>query len=178
MAWVGAVPRQLSPLGRRLRLGVEGLEVGVGELDRGGGDVLLQVPDLAGAGDRQHYRAAFQHPGQGHLAWRGAGLVHDRVERRAGLGQIAGLQREPRDEADAVGLAVVQHRHAGLSNVTVEEIEAARKAFPVATVQNRYNLVDRSSEAVLNYCEAHGNTFRAASISSTVTLLRPAWRIS
>jgi aryl-alcohol dehydrogenase-like predicted oxidoreductase len=43
--------------------------------------------------------------------------------------------------------------HAGLSEVSVKEIEAARKIFPVATVQNRYNLVDRQSEAVLEYCE-------------------------
>jgi aryl-alcohol dehydrogenase-like predicted oxidoreductase len=50
-------------------------------------------------------------------------------------------------------------RHAGLSQVTVEEIKAARKVFPVATVQNRYNLIDRSSEAVLNYCEAEGIGF-------------------
>ncbi len=41
---------------------------------------------------------------------------------------------------------------AGLSEVSVEEIEAARKVFPVATVQNRYNLVDRQSESVLDYC--------------------------
>jgi aryl-alcohol dehydrogenase-like predicted oxidoreductase len=50
-------------------------------------------------------------------------------------------------------------RHAGLSNVSVEEIEAARKVFPVATVQNRYNLVDRSSEDVLNHCAANGIGF-------------------
>ena len=49
--------------------------------------------------------------------------------------------------------------HAGLSEVSVEEIEAARKVFPVATVQNRYNLVDRGSEAVLDYCEQHGIGF-------------------
>ncbi|WP_180898638.1 aldo/keto reductase [Martelella soudanensis] len=42
--------------------------------------------------------------------------------------------------------------HAGLSEVSVAEIEAARKVFPVATVQNRYNLVDRTSEDVLDYC--------------------------
>ena len=50
-------------------------------------------------------------------------------------------------------------RHAGLSEVTVEEIEAASKVFPVTTVQNRYNLVDRKSEAVLDYCEAHAIGF-------------------
>ncbi len=46
-------------------------------------------------------------------------------------------------------------RHVGLSEVSVKEIEAARKFFPVATVQNRYNLIDRSSEEVLDYCAKH-----------------------
>lgn len=50
-------------------------------------------------------------------------------------------------------------RFAGLSEVSVEEIEAARKVFPVATVQNRYNLVDRGSESVLEYCEKNGIGF-------------------
>jgi aryl-alcohol dehydrogenase-like predicted oxidoreductase len=49
--------------------------------------------------------------------------------------------------------------HAGLSNVSVADIEAASKVFEVATVQNRYNLVDRGSEDVLDYCEAHGIGF-------------------
>jgi aryl-alcohol dehydrogenase-like predicted oxidoreductase len=44
-------------------------------------------------------------------------------------------------------------RHAGLSEVTVADIEEARRYFPVVTVQNRYNLVVRGSEAVLDYCE-------------------------
>jgi len=44
-------------------------------------------------------------------------------------------------------------RHAGLSNVTVEQIKAAQKHFPVATVQNKYSLSDANSEAVLSYCE-------------------------
>lgn len=49
--------------------------------------------------------------------------------------------------------------HAGLSEVTVADIQAAAKIFPVATVQNRYNLVDRGSEAVLDYCEKQGIGF-------------------
>ena len=43
-------------------------------------------------------------------------------------------------------------RHAGLSEVSVAEIEAARKVFPVSTVQNLYNLVNRKSEDVVDYC--------------------------
>ena len=50
-------------------------------------------------------------------------------------------------------------RFAGLSEVSVEDIEAASKVFPVATVQNRYNLVDRGAEDVLEYSEKHGIGF-------------------
>jgi aryl-alcohol dehydrogenase-like predicted oxidoreductase len=50
-------------------------------------------------------------------------------------------------------------RFAGLSEVSVEDIVAARKVFPVATVQNRYNLSDRSSEDVVEYCSANGIGF-------------------
>lgn len=65
--------------------------------------------------------------------------------------------RVPRDEQfDAI--AQMQKagliRHVGLSEVQVEEIEAAEEHFRVATVQNRYNLVDRTSETVLDYCES------------------------
>src|SRR3954468_13146342 len=49
--------------------------------------------------------------------------------------------------------------HVGLSNVTVEQIESARRHFPIASVQNRYHLRERLSEAVLRYCEAQGIAF-------------------
>jgi aryl-alcohol dehydrogenase-like predicted oxidoreductase len=68
----------------------------------------------------------------------------------------------PRDEQFGV-IAEMQKegsiRHVGLSEVGVDDIEAARKVFPVATVQNRYNLVDRTSEAVLDHCAKHGIGF-------------------
>jgi pyridoxine 4-dehydrogenase len=50
-------------------------------------------------------------------------------------------------------------RHAGLSEVSVADIEAAGRHFQVATVQNRYNLVDRGSEAVLEHCTRAGIGF-------------------
>ena len=50
-------------------------------------------------------------------------------------------------------------RCAGLSEVNIAEIEAASKFFPVATVQNRYNLVDRASETTLDYCAKNGIGF-------------------
>ena len=50
-------------------------------------------------------------------------------------------------------------RHVGLSEVTVDQIEHARAIVPIATVQNRYNLADRSAEDVLSYCEREGLGF-------------------
>ena len=44
-------------------------------------------------------------------------------------------------------------RHIGVSNVSVEQLEQARGLVDVVTVQNRYNLTDRSSEEVLEACE-------------------------
>ncbi len=43
-------------------------------------------------------------------------------------------------------------RYIGLSEVDVGQIEAVRKLTPIVSVQNRYNLIDRQSEAVLDYC--------------------------
>ena len=68
----------------------------------------------------------------------------------------------PRDEQFAAIESLIDAnviRHAGLSEVSVAEIEAARRHFKVATVQNRYNLADRASEDVLDYCEKHGIGF-------------------
>ena len=50
-------------------------------------------------------------------------------------------------------------RHIGVSNVSVEQLDKARGLVEVATVQNRYNLTDRSSEDVLEACEQAGIGF-------------------
>ena len=68
----------------------------------------------------------------------------------------------PRDEQFGAIRALLDAgiiRHAGLSEVSVDDIKAAEGVFPVATVQNRYNLVNRNSEDVLNYCEQHNIGF-------------------
>src|SRR5437763_3283810 len=56
------------------------------------------------------------------------------------IGALVDLQREGKI------------RHIGLSEVNVKQIEAVRRITPIVSVQNRYNLVDRNSEAVLDYC--------------------------
>src|SRR5262249_52278617 len=50
-------------------------------------------------------------------------------------------------------------RHIGLSEVSVKQIKAVGRMAPVVSVQNRYNLVDRTSEAVLDYCTQEGIGF-------------------
>ena len=57
------------------------------------------------------------------------------------LGALTDLQREGKI------------RHLGLSEVSVKEIETARKLAPIATVQNLYNLTNRKAADVLEYCE-------------------------
>jgi pyridoxine 4-dehydrogenase len=82
---------------------------------------------------------------------------------RIGLWQLHRIDpKTPREEQfetlkSCVTEGLVQH--IGLSEVTVVDIEAASKYVKVATVQNRYNLVDRAHEAVLDYCTAHGIGF-------------------
>jgi pyridoxine 4-dehydrogenase len=88
--------------------------------------------------------------------------------RRLGLEQIELFQLHridalvPADEqfgllADLVSEGKV--RHVGLSQVNIEEIEAARAVVPIVSVQNLYNLTDRSSEDVLDFCTAEGLGF-------------------
>lgn len=64
-------------------------------------------------------------------------------------------------------------RHLGLANVSVEEIEAASKHFTVAAVQNRYHVIDRRSESVLEHCERAGIPFIAYFPLATGALAGP-----
>ncbi len=50
-------------------------------------------------------------------------------------------------------------RLVGLSNVTREHIERARKIVPIVSVQNRYSFADREWDYVVDYCEHHGIAF-------------------
>lgn len=73
--------------------------------------------------------------------------IDAKVPRDEQFGVMADMQRE--------GLI----RHLGLSEVSVDDIEAASRFFKVVTVQNQYNLANRQSEAVLDYCTEHGIGF-------------------
>ncbi len=73
--------------------------------------------------------------------------VDPRVRLEESIGELARLQAEGKI------------RHIGVSNVRVEELAQARRLVKVVSVQNRYNVTDRSSDAVLNACERDGIAF-------------------
>jgi pyridoxine 4-dehydrogenase len=85
-----------------------------------------------------------------------------RVE-RIDLWQLHRIDRKvPEDEQLGVlaeFIAEGKVRHVGLSEVTAEQLERARKSVPIVSVQNRYNLMDREWEPVLEACERHGIAF-------------------
>jgi aryl-alcohol dehydrogenase-like predicted oxidoreductase len=74
-----------------------------------------------------------------------------RVDPKVPASEQYGLLKELRDEGKV--------REVGLSEVTIEQIEAAQKIVPIVSVQNQYNLETRQSEEVLDYCEANGVGF-------------------
>ena len=74
-----------------------------------------------------------------------------RIDPKVDAEEQFGVLRELQDEGKVRAL--------GLSQVSVEELETAGKYFTVSTVQNRYNLTDRSSEDVLRYSEDNGIGF-------------------
>jgi pyridoxine 4-dehydrogenase len=67
------------------------------------------------------------------------------VDSKVPIEQSLGALKEIRDGGKI--------RHVGLSNVTTQEIERARKILPIVSVQNEYNILERESEKVLVYCE-------------------------
>ncbi|HEY1237811.1 MAG TPA: aldo/keto reductase [Solirubrobacterales bacterium] len=66
--------------------------------------------------------------------------------------------------ADSLG-AIAEYREAGkikeigISAVDVGQVEAAREIVPIAAVQNHYNVADRDSDDVVDYCEENGIAF-------------------
>jgi pyridoxine 4-dehydrogenase len=117
-------------------------------------------------------KCGFTRPAPG--VWRACGFppyLQQQVElsrRRLGVECLDLLQLHRIDEAyplaDQVGaLAELQAagkiRHIGLSEVSVSQLEEARKVAPIVSVQNLYNPGNRQSEEVLAYCDEHNIGF-------------------
>ncbi len=92
--------------------------------------------------------------------------IDQKVPREEQFGVIADMRKE--------GLI----RHVGLSEVSVDDIEAASRHFPVVTVQSQYNLVNRKNEEVLDYCEANGIGFIPWAPLAAGTLASPESELS
>jgi aryl-alcohol dehydrogenase-like predicted oxidoreductase len=75
---------------------------------------------------------------------------------RIDLYQLHRIDRKVPVEETLAALKAAQNagkiRHVGLSEVTMAEIEQSKKVVPIVSIQNRYNITDRESEAALNYC--------------------------
>ena len=117
-------------------------------------------------------KAGFERPSAGNWQMNGD-PVHLREEAvkscdKLGVSQIGLWQlhridpKVPREDQFAAVRGLINDgivRQVGLSEASVDDIKAAQEVFPVATVQNLYNLVERKSEDVLDYCEANGIGF-------------------
>jgi aryl-alcohol dehydrogenase-like predicted oxidoreductase len=64
-------------------------------------------------------------------------------------------------------------RHIGLSEVSVAQLTAVRRLATIVSVQNRYNLIDRRAEDVLDYCTQEGIGFIPWFPLATGNLARP-----
>jgi pyridoxine 4-dehydrogenase len=82
---------------------------------------------------------------------------------RIGLYQLHAPDPVTPFEASVETLAELQREGkihlVGLSNVTQEHIERARKVVPIVSVQNRYSFADREWDYVVDYCERNGIAF-------------------
>jgi aryl-alcohol dehydrogenase-like predicted oxidoreductase len=74
-----------------------------------------------------------------------------RVDPETPLEESLGAIKECRDQGKI--------RHVGVSNVTVDEIERARRVVPITAVQNHYSLSERKDDAVVDHCTREGIVF-------------------
>src|SRR5712691_1231942 len=74
-----------------------------------------------------------------------------RVDPQTPIEESLGAIKEYRDRGKI--------RHVGVSNVDIDQIERARRVVPIAAVQNHYNLTERESEAVVDYCAGEDIAF-------------------
>jgi pyridoxine 4-dehydrogenase len=166
-------------LGRGQNLLQRAIELGVN---------LIDTAEAYGPGFNEELIASALHPYQSNLVIATKGGIDkpapDNIRANGSpenlrRGCEASLQRLKRDRidlyqlhrpdpnvpfAESVGaLAELQHegkiRHIGLSNVTLDQLEEARKIVAIASVQNRFSIRDRTYTDILNYCTQHSIAF-------------------
>lgn len=114
-------------------------------LTRHGPDIWMPVgrPEYL----RQQVQLSLRHLGLEQIDLLQLHRIDPKVPLEEQVGELGRLQKEGKI------------RHIGLSEVTVEQIEAANKIAPIVSVQNLYNLAKRDAEPVLKYCEEHNIAF-------------------
>jgi pyridoxine 4-dehydrogenase len=115
------------------------------------GLVVATKGAYAGSGSREELRAQVEQS-LGNLRTDAIDLYYlHRVHHETPLEQSLGAIAEYMEEGKI--------KEIGISAVGVEQVEAAREVVPIAAVQNHYNLAERSSDEVIDYCEENGIVF-------------------
>ena len=96
---------------------------------------------------RQEVELSLRHLGVDRIDLFQLHRIDDKFPLEDQIGELAALQQEGKI------------RHIGLSEVDVDQLEAAQKIAPIVSVQNMYNLTARTAEPVLDACEAKGLGF-------------------
>jgi aryl-alcohol dehydrogenase-like predicted oxidoreductase len=110
---------------------------------------------------RQQVELSLRHLGLERIDLYQLHRIDPKVPVEESLGELALLRQEGKI------------RHIGLSEVGVAEVEQARRAVEIVSVQNLYNLANRRSEDVLDYAEEHGLAFIPWFPMATGELARP-----
>jgi pyridoxine 4-dehydrogenase len=110
---------------------------------------------------RQQVELSLRHLGVERIDLLQLHRIDPKVPVAESVGELAKLQKEGKI------------RHLGLSEVSIAQLEEAQKTAPISSVQNQFNLSNRSSEPLLDYAAKHGIAFIPWYPLATGALARP-----
>jgi pyridoxine 4-dehydrogenase len=166
VARIGLGTNRLSDTPEHVRFVREAVEAGIGHIDTAhlyaGGESEAAIGAALASGVRAQVVATKggYRPGEGRPE-----VLRDQIEQslrrlRTGCIELYYLHRvDPQTPLEESLGAIAEQRdagklrHVGISEVSVEQIEAARRVVPIAAVQNRYSVSDRGHDDVVDHCE-------------------------